>query len=143
MSSIDFIGFKGIKSDVSPKLLGDGYAVECTNCFIDSGALTPMRGLTNIIDLGKINTINTLHLINNETWMHYNEEVEVTLSTIANNDEHLTLITGLLDGNTYYTDKDLAKNGAGTSWPNASFLLGLPQHLQGLSSHSGNETIYS
>ena len=124
MGVISFVGVKGIKSEISPKLLPDGFSVECTNAFIDNGALTPWKGLEEIISLGKPGEIKTLHLINNETWLHFTEVAQLALAPIANNDKHYTIITGL--DAPRYTDKDMAKTGGGTSWPNSTFLLGFP-----------------
>jgi len=124
MSRLDFVGFKGIMSEISPKLLPDGYSVQCTNCFLDDGSCDAWKGLDYVLDLGKSGTINSLHLINNVTWLHYTEEVQFALATIANNDDHYTVITGL--DQPRYTNKNLATSGGGTTWPKVTYHLGFP-----------------
>lgn len=124
MGSLAFTGYKGIKSELSPKLLESGYAVTATNCFLDSGALTAWKGLTEIATLGKTGEIKTLHLLGGTTWMHFNEVAQVALAPIANNDKFYSVITGL--GSPQYTNTDLATSGGGSSWPNFTFTLGFP-----------------
>jgi len=125
MGVLSFVPFKGIRSEISPKLLPENYAVEAVNTFLDAGSLSSWKGLTEVATLGKSGTIQTLHLLGGSTWLHFNEVAQVALSPIANNDLFYSVITGF--GAPKYTDSGLAIAGGGNTWPNLSYELGFPQ----------------
>jgi hypothetical protein len=116
--------FKGIVSEVSPKLLPEGFSTECTNCFLDTGSLQAWHQPSFVTDLGKTGVINTLSLLAGNTWLHFNEGVDIALAPIANNDKFYSVITGL--DKPRYTNTDLAVAGSGTTWPNVTYWLGIP-----------------
>lgn len=124
MGVIAFTPFNGIRSELTPNLLPEGYAVECTNCFIDGGNLDAWDGLTETQTLGKTGTINTLSLMAGSIWLHFTETANVALAPIANNDKFYSIITGL--DKPRYTNSELATTGGGQNWPNFSYHLGFP-----------------
>jgi hypothetical protein len=115
--------FSGVIKKVAPQLIPDNSAQHAANCKFQSGDLEPWKAPLTIATPAKVGTKRAIHLFNGATWFHWLTEVDVVRLPIANTTER-TCFTG--DGWPKQTDATIATAGGGTSYPNNSYLLGIP-----------------
>lgn len=94
MASIIIQGSSGLKPRIDSKLLRSNEAVTADNCDFTGGAIKSIRVPFEVKDLAKTGGIKSIYLFNGTTWLHWNEDVDVVRSPVANNTNERTYFTG-------------------------------------------------
>ena len=122
--------FSGMAPRVAPRLLADDAAKLARNVWLKSGSLVPLKSNTTLATLPKAGNIQTIYRfgqdLNSETnyWFHWAADVNVVKGFVAGDTQERTYYTdGVLPK---VTDNTTALSGGGTSYPNASYTLGVP-----------------
>ena len=128
MTVIAFQSFQGMNPDITPPLLPENFAVEATNVFTDQGAIDTWKapkqvGMSPVWN-SKTGTLKSLYLLDNMRWLAFAETVHFAQMQKESNADWETVFTGL--DAPRYTNKTLAVSGGGTSYPEVSYLLGIP-----------------
>lgn len=100
--------FKGMAPRVNPKLLPLGFGQKAKNVDLRSGTLRPIKGLSQVLPIGREGTIKTIYKMD-DYWLTWNDVVDVVKANIIDGN-HRIFFTG--DG-AYpkQTDKTLATSG--------------------------------
>lgn len=119
--------FSGIAPKVARHLLPPTVAQLAHNCRLSSGALQPWNQNSTVWTPTKVGAKKSIFLYENQYWFHWLTDVNVVRSTIANDGYARAYFTG--DGVPKMTANDIAVQGGGTNYPNATYNLGLPSPL--------------
>lgn len=123
MTAIKIKQFKGIAPKIHERRLPPVNSQVARNCRLESGVFSPTREKLFIETLGKTSEIKSIYLSYAGYWLHWNGEVDVARSPIANSNERL-YFTG--DGYPKVLDADMIDTGLDNQYPNSSYLLGVP-----------------
>lgn len=118
--------FLGIAPKIEPTLLNTAQAQTALNTRLWSEGLRPFKGWTVSEQLSKTGNIQTVYRFNNDqTWLHWTENVNVARTAVANDKLEKTVFTGA-DVPRITTNELWDDGSPGTSLPPASYILGLP-----------------
>lgn len=149
MSVFRLTGFGGKVPRISSTLLKESQAQVAENCNLSSGQLQSWRKSLHRADLEKTGAIQTIYKFGSDAnpyWLHWNEDVDVVRGPIAGDLKERTYFTGL--DVPRVTNSDLVAAGAGKSYPNQSYKLGVPAPsnaptLTKLGTAGGNPVVYA
>jgi hypothetical protein len=120
MSAIKLDRFGGLVPKVSPHILNDTNATVATNLRVDRGAITPLKGVTQVTTIP--NTRRSLTKYNG-SWLHWDaSNVDAVLSPVPNDTWDRMYFTG--DGYPKYTFQGRPSGGSANG-----FKLGVPKPL--------------
>lgn len=127
MSLVDIKGFGGLRPITEPTLLEVGDATVAKNVRLVSGALSPLKGTTNLKSTTKTNPATIFRYgnsgVESEHWLEFLADTDVARSPIAD-DPHKRV---------YWADGVKPKYGpdslviSGSSYPGGSYDLGVPK----------------
>ncbi len=121
---IELTGFGGIAPKKHPKFLTQHEAQAAANCELLSGAIEGWRALKFTSQLAKAGDIKTIYRMDDGTWLHWTEEVNVVRGPITTDTLERTYFTGT--DQPRVTSNTLADIGGSNEYPESSYKLGLP-----------------
>lgn len=124
MTKITLQGFGGIAPRKHPKFLTQHEAQVADNCQLLSGALEGWRTSRLDAALAKSGNIKTIHQMEDGTWLHWTEEVNVVRGSITNDTLERTYFTGT--DKPRVTSNAMADIGGSDEFPESSYILGVP-----------------
>jgi hypothetical protein len=129
MAAITLKAFTGLNPKTDPELLQPTEAQVASNVKLNTGALTPSRGNTALLNLPKSNPKTIYRFgqsVADETmyWFSFFNDVDITKGAINEDTTERTFYTG--DGVPKVTNAQLALTG-GNNYPIASLALGVPR----------------
>lgn len=120
-------GFMGSIPRLAPEHLPQNAAQTALNVNLRSGDIKAWKATKFIETPTKVGTKKTIYLFNDTTWFHWIANVNVVPGLIADDSALLTYYSG--DSEPKLTYSPIATSGGGTSYPNNSYLLGVPAPL--------------
>ena len=121
-----FTQFVGMNSDVSAEQLPSSFAVEATDTYTEQGELKSWKQPLTVSGTwnNKTGRLNTLYYLNNEIFLAWREFVDVVPVQKKSNLDSEILFTGT--DKPRFTNRSLARQGGGNSYPTVSYGLGVP-----------------
>ena len=113
--------FSGMMPKVSPRLLDPGFAQVATDTRLGTGDLQSYKSASNE-EAARLGT-KSIFLYEGSHWFQWDKEVDAVVAPVSNDTWRRVYFTGT--GMPRVTDSELAMTG-GTSYPVASYQLGLP-----------------
>ena len=135
MVDITLRQFGGISPRTPARYLGETQAQVAVNCPTWLGSLAPIPDTLQVASFSKAGAINSIYRFGQDFgsktqyWFHWTEEVDVVRGAINGDVTERTFYTGV--GAPKATDNALALTGAGTNYPLAYYMLGVPQPTVG------------
>ena len=121
---VELTGFGGIAPKKHPKFLNQHEAQVAENCRVVSGAIEGWRQSRFDAQLAKSGDIKTIYQMDDGTWLHWTEEVNVVRGSITTDTLERTYFTGT--DVPRVTSNTLADIGGSDEFPESSYKLGLP-----------------
>ncbi len=116
MPVIDIKAFAGCIKKLNPRLIEKHQSVDCRNLFLDTGGFVPLQGNSDVLSVP--DGTKSIYLFNQNTWLHWEVDVNVCKGPIAGDTTERTYFTF---ENSYPKVGDVSTLGSGVY-----YRLGVP-----------------